>query len=283
MPTNLRAVVAAVAAAKLRRRPLLFLAAGCAALLFPAAAELRAQDRFSSMPPPPSSYGGNRSLFDSNRGAAGNNGAAANPGNYGNQQMMPGAPAAQPVDNGGSSAVVLDNVGPDYRLHRGDRLSYQVKEDRDPVTKLFVTDSGEIEVPYLDRRLNALGKTCGELQREVKSALERDLYVHATVQLGLDGVAPRASKGRVYITGAVHVPGPVEIPYDETLTVSRAVIRAGNFKDFADRGKVKILRQGSKPIIVNVKEVLAGKIERDVELQPGDTVLVPEKWINFGM
>jgi protein involved in polysaccharide export with SLBB domain len=259
------------------------LRAGFASLLL-APGFVQAQDRFSSMPPPPSSYSGGRSLLAPQaagannaqpRGGAaqGNSGAAAYGGNY---------PAALAVDAGTGSPVVLENIGPDYKLHRGDRLSFQVKEDRDPTTKIVVTDSGEVEVPYLDRRINAVGKTCGELQREVKAALERDLYVHATVQLGLDGVAPRGSKGRVYITGAIHQQGPVEIPTDESFTVSKAIIRAGNFTNFANQRKVRVLRASNpgKPIIVDVKAVMEGHPERDLELQPGDTVQVKENPFN---
>jgi polysaccharide export outer membrane protein len=254
------------------------------ALFFAAPGLLRAQDRFSSMPPPPSSYSGGRSMLSQPNslnsaqprgGAPGNNpGASSYGGNY---------PSALAVDSATGTPVVLENIGPDYKLHRGDRLSYQVKEDRDPATKLVVTDSGEVEVPYLDRRINAVGKTCGELQRELKSALERDLYVRATVQLGLDGVAPRGSKGRVYMTGAIHQQGPVEIPTDESFTVSKAIIRAGNFTSFANQRKVRVLRANNpgKPIIVDVKAVMEGHPEKDLELQPGDTVQVKENPINI--
>ncbi len=251
--------------------------AAIALTLFAAPAALRAQDRFSSMPPSPGAYSGGRSLFAPQNSGANNSqprGGNTNPGNY---------PAASAVDNGAGTPVILENIGPDYKLHRGDRLSYQVKEDRDPPTKIFVTDSGEVEVPYLDRRINAVGKTCGELQRELKSALERDLYVRATVQLGLDGVAPRGSKGRVYMTGAVHTQGPVEIPTDESFTVSKAIIRAGNFTSFANQRKVRVLRAAnpSKPVIVDVKAVMEGHPEKDLELQPGDTVQVKENPINI--
>ncbi len=256
-----------------------WLRAGFALVSVLAPGLLQAQDRFTSMPPPPSSYSGGRSLLNppSQGNSGGPRGGAAGNSAYGGNY-----PQALAVDSATGSPVVLENIGPDYKLHRGDRLSFQVKEDRDPATKIIVTDSGEIEVPYLDRRINAVGKTCGELQREVKTALERDLYVRATVQLGLDGVAPRGSKGRVYITGAVHQQGPVEIPTDESFTVSKAIIRAGNFSGFANQRKVRVLRASNpgKPIIVDVKAVLEGHPEKDLELQPGDTVQVKENTFN---
>ena len=210
-----------------------------------------------------------------------------------------GAPTAQPVyggNNGGmtdpglsgatgsSVPMSLENVGPDYKLRRGDMLSYQVREDRDPMLTLPVTDSGEIEPPYLGRRINAVGKTCGQLQTEVKAALERELYVRATVQLGLNRVSPVQSRGRVYMTGQIRNIGPLELPTDEALTVSNAILRAGGFRDFADQNNVRLIRKDgpSGGVQVLVKRILEGKRNyEDPVLQPGDTILVKEKLINF--
>ena len=211
-----------------------------------------------------------------------------------------GAPAAQPVYGGnnnngmgepgsagaygGSVPMSLENVGPDYKLRRGDMLSYQVREDRDPMLTLPVTDSGEIEPPYLGRRINAVGKTCGQLQTEVKAALERELYVRATVQLGLNRVSPVQSRGRVYMTGQIRNIGPLELPTDEALTVSNAILRAGGFRDFADQNNVRLIRKDgpSGGVQVLVKRILEGKRNyEDPVLQPGDTILVKEKLINF--
>lgn len=184
---------------------------------------------------------------------------------------------------GGSLLTTLENVGPDYKLRRGDVLSYQVREDRDPVIQLPVTDSGEIDPPYLGRRLQAVGKTCGQLQVEVKSALERDLYRRATVQIGLNRVSPVQSRGRVYMTGQIRNLGPLELPTDEALTVSKAVLRAGGFRDFANQRKVQLIRKDgpSKGVVVDVKAALQGRPVEDPVLQPGDTVNVPEKLVNF--
>lgn len=210
-----------------------------------------------------------------------------------------GAPAAQPVYGnpngggamldpaaygalGGAMPMALENIGPDYKLRRGDIVSYQVREDRDPMVAIPVSDSGEIDVPYLGRR-SAVGKTCGQLQTEVKAALERELYVRATVQLGLNRVSPVQSRGRVYMTGQIRSIGPLELPTDEALTVSKAVLRAGGFRDFANQRKVQLIPKdnSSKRIEVDVKAALLGKRVEDPVLQPGDTVNVPEKLVNF--
>ncbi len=264
------------------RFPLPLAAAAIAALLLATgAAAVRAQSPFnSSMPSSPMGQRG--AGLPANalppRGAD-RSAPAAQPVYGGGAALDPAALGAI----GGSSPMSLENVGTDYKLRRGDVLSYQVREDRDPMTTLPVTDSGEIEPPYLGRRINAVGKTCGQLQTEVKAALERDLYVRATVQLGLNRVSAVQSRGRVYMTGQIRTIGPLELPTDEMLTVSKAVLRAGGFRDFANQRKVQLIRKDgpSKGIEVDVKAALLGKTVEDPVLQPGDTVNVPEKLINF--
>lgn len=185
------------------------------------------------------------------------------------------APGAYPVP----SAAPID---PNHKLGRGDRLSFRVVEDRDDkVWPLFVTDSGEVDVPLIGR-VRAVGKSTDQLQADIKSQLEREYYYHATVIMGLDNIAPIASKGRVYVTGAVRSEGAVELPTDEPLTVSKAIAKVGGFRDFGSR-VVKVQRRGGPPggISVDVGAVNKGAIDKDIVLQPEDIIVVREKILNF--
>lgn len=180
------------------------------------------------------------------------------------------------------SMDVLDTV---RTLGRGDTVNFRVVEDRNPAVSLQVTDSGDLEVPYIGR-VHAEGKSPRTLAFEIKSLLERDYYHHATVIIGLDTEGHR-SPGRIYVTGAVRGgAGPQEIPPNETFTVSKAILRSGGFADFANQRKVKLTR--SKPdgttetMIVDVKEVIEkGRLDLDVEVKPNDYILVPERMFNF--
>src|SRR5213076_1063560 len=117
------------------------------------------------------------------------------------------------------------------KLGPNDFVSFRVVEDRDNDSqRLRVSDNGELEVPYIGP-VPAEGKTCKELAFNIKAALEKEYYYHATVILALDRVSEK-SRGKVYVYGSVKGQGPQEIPADETYTVSKAVIRAGGFGDF---------------------------------------------------
>jgi polysaccharide export outer membrane protein len=179
----------------------------------------------------------------------------------------------------------MDALDGKYRLAIGDRLSFRVVEDEEDPKQLFVTDSGDLEVPLLGR-FPALGRTCKELAQALKKEFERDYYYNATVIIAVD-VMTRA-RGRVYLVGPVRSPGPQEVPSDETLTVSKAIMRAGGFGDFADKKNVKITRKGTVPgqpeqsFIVDVAEILErGRVDRDLPLEPGDLIYIPERLIRF--
>jgi len=167
----------------------------------------------------------------------------------------------------------------------GDRLSFRIEEDLEESKPLFVTDSGDLEVPYIGR-FPAENKTCKQLAREIKAALEKDYYYQATVIIAVDLMAK--SRGKIYLVGPVRMPGPQDIPSDEVFTLSKAILRAGDFTDFADKHNVKVTRKGKGPgaedksFTVDVAAILEkGKTDSDLTLEPGDLIYVPERMIRF--
>jgi len=175
-----------------------------------------------------------------------------------------------------------------YKLSIGDRVSFRILEDEDDPKALVVTDSGDLEVPYVGR-FPAVGQTCKELASGLKTELEKEYYYRATVIVAVDTMTKMTkSSGKVYLVGAVHLVGPQEIPSDEVFTLSKAVLRAGGFTDFADQRHVKVTRKEgatqseNKIFTVNVAEILEkGKTDRDLTLEPGDLIFVPDRVIRF--
>jgi protein involved in polysaccharide export with SLBB domain len=181
-----------------------------------------------------------------------------------------------------NAANMLDDK---YRLTIGDQLSFQIIEDEDDPVRLVVTDSGDLQVPYIGR-YPAVGKTCKELALALKLELEKEYYKQATVIVAVD-LKP-GSRGKIYLVGAIRAPGPQDISSDEVLTVSKAILRAGGFTDYADEKNVKVTRSagtgpgGDKTFIVNVSQIFEnGKTGNDMTLQPGDLVFIPERMVRF--
>ena len=188
----------------------------------------------------------------------------------------------------------MDALDDKHLLAIGDRLSFRIEEDRllsvpnereqDDTKPLFVTDTGELDVPYIGR-LPAENKTCKQLACEIKAALEKNYYQQATVVLAVDLMTK--SRGKVYLVGPVRVPGPQDIPSDEVLTLSRAILRAGGFTDFADRKNVKVTRKApaggeKRTFVVDVGQILdKGRTETDPLLQAEDLIYIPERLVRF--
>lgn len=88
----------------------------------------------------------------------------------------------------------------------------------------------------------------------------------------------------IYVTGNVVRPGTLKLLPDDELTAYSAILRAGGFSRFANKGKVYVLRDrgnGAKQKIpVSVKSVQKGSIS-DLILEPKDIVVVPEKFFSF--
>jgi protein involved in polysaccharide export with SLBB domain len=199
---------------------------------------------------------------------------------------IPRATAVDPSEVGTASSTVMRTnsmtvLDDKKRLGTDDFVSFRVVEDRDNQSqRLRVNDNGELEVPYIGL-VPAQGKTCRELAYNIKNALEKEYYYHATVILAVDRVSEK-SRGKVYVYGAVKDQGPQEIPTGETYTVSKAVIRAGGFGDFADKRKVKVTRKEGKDFVVDLKRVIEqGHTEDDVVLRPDDQIYVPQRLVNF--
>ncbi len=191
--------------------------------------------------------------------------------------VAPEPPTTSTVMRTNSMNVLDDRT----RLGSNDFVSFRVVEDRDNESqRLRVNDNGQLEVPYVGL-VPAAGKTSKELAYNVKAALEKEYYYHATVIIAVDHVSEK-SRGKVYVYGSVKGQGPQEIPPDEAYTVSKAVIRAGGFGDFANKRKVKVTRKGGGDVVVDLKRVIEeGHTEEDVVLKPDDQIYVPQRLINM--
>jgi protein involved in polysaccharide export with SLBB domain len=191
--------------------------------------------------------------------------------------VPPGVHSALPI-----AVPVTDR---DRVLAVGDLVTLQILEDREQPISRRVTDSGDLDVPYIGR-IRAAGKTTKQVASQIERQLEVDYYHNATVNLGIDQVNRAAAMARIFISGRVQREGPIEFYKGDKLTVSEAILRAGGFHQFADSRNVKVTRQDSRGETsthqVDVKSVLEkGRLEQDMEVRDGDRIFVPQRLINF--
>ncbi len=203
-------------------------------------------------------------------------------------RLAPIPPAAASV-NPGTNVVAGRNPGElddKQKLAPGDRIMFRVVEDQEPPRPLTITDGGELDVPELGLVI-AAGKTCKQLALEIKPKLEATTYYQATVIIGIELLNRTMSGRRVYVAGEVPRPGPQEIPGGETWSVTKAIMRAGGFTQYADKKGVRLVRGGGKGApgkssTVNVVDVWEkGRTELDLPVEPEDVIYVPARAWNY--
>lgn len=89
----------------------------------------------------------------------------------------------------------------------------------------------------------------------------------------------------VIIVGQVGTPGIQLFSPGEDATLMRAIFKAGGMTQFAQGNEVKLIRyRGNERTIkvVNINRVIEkGYLEEDVDLESGDMIIVPQKFINL--
>lgn len=177
-----------------------------------------------------------------------------------------------------NAMAILDEK---QKIAIGDKVTVRILEDRDDPVVRLVLDPGDLDIPYLGR-VTVLGKTCKEAAFDIKERLEKTHYLRATVLLNLEAV--NRSRGKVQIIGLVRAQGTLDLPPDETITVSKAILRAGGFAEGAHKSRVKLIRKtgpketDKEEFIVDVDEIWTKqKTEKDKVLQPDDLIYVPQR------
>jgi protein involved in polysaccharide export with SLBB domain len=88
------------------------------------------------------------------------------------------------------------------------------------------------------------------------------------------------------MAGEVGSPGIIRFGPGELRTLMRAIFKAGGFTQFAKKDAIRIIRyerdQSRSELVVDAEEIMdKGYLHKDIELQPGDMLIVPQKRVNF--
>jgi polysaccharide export outer membrane protein len=163
----------------------------------------------------------------------------------------------------------------EYRIQPSDLLDINVYREADLCLKVRVNQTGSISYPLLGS-IAVVGLTAAEVQDKLTAMLGKDYLVAPRVTVAVEA----SSAQRVIIIGQVKMPGSYDIPANETLTILQLIARAGGFTDLAAQSKITVIRgEGSKQkkILVNISDIIrSGDKNKDIALEPGDIVSVPE-------
>jgi polysaccharide export outer membrane protein len=176
-----------------------------------------------------------------------------------------GKAAAKPAESAAAASTP-----PDYVIGADDSLHISVWKEPDLSETLPVRPDGKISLPLLGD-VTAAGLTPTQLGDSITEKLKKYMAdPRVTV------VVAAMNSRRIFVSGEVLHPGSVVLlPH---MTALQAVAASG-FTQFANTKGIYVLRtENGKQVKYpfNYKEVVKGRHEeQNIELKPGDTVVVP--------
>lgn len=165
----------------------------------------------------------------------------------------------------------------DYRIQPEDILEIAVYEQSDLDVRIRVTFGGEIAFPLIGK-IKAADLTVGELEEKITKLLAADYLVNPQVRVF---IAEYHIK-QISVLGAVKKPGKYDMYAERDTTVLEAIAMAGGFSDVANADGTKVIRtEDGKESSISVKVsniTKKGQKDKDIKLEPGDIVFVPESF-----
>jgi len=173
-----------------------------------------------------------------------------------------GAAVATPV----SRFVAADA----FRIGPEDLLDVQVWKNSDLSRIVPVRPDGMISLPLVND-IQAAGLTPTDLRQQITQRLA-EFVPSPEVSV----IVREVHSVKVAVLGAVRMPGLYEVK--GPATVLEMLARAQGLNEFADRGRIVVLRQNdgtTTRIPFNYRKVAEGSEQDNFSVRPGDIVVVP--------
>ena len=171
-------------------------------------------------------------------------------------------------------------------LKPGDTLNISVLQDPKFDRSVVIDPNGQIAFP-LAGHITADGLTPQKLERILKARLQRnykdgDLDVTVALANAARPEIPEEDlKPKIFVTGEILRPGPYNVRQATTLV--QAIALAGGLGPFAAKRRIQVRRgSGADETIFHFdyKAYEGGAdTEKNIPLQPGDVIIVPERGI----
>lgn len=171
-------------------------------------------------------------------------------------------PLAGCAVNSAPGTYLVERQGP-YTLDTGDVLRIIVYGDDELSDNYTVDDAGNISFPLVGS-VQFRGLTTDAADVRLSDKLSVGYLRSPDVSMEIAQYRP------FYIQGEVSQSG--QYPFVYGMTVRAAISTAGGFNETADRNKVVIYRP-------NGSEMIKGAVGMDFPIEPGDTIVILDRWI----
>jgi polysaccharide export outer membrane protein len=167
---------------------------------------------------------------------------------------------------------------PDYKyvVGPGDLVNVVVWRNPELSMVVPVRPDGNLATPLVEN-MPAIGKDPSTLSRDIEKELSKFIRDPVVTVVVTSFVGPYSQQIRVVGEAAK----PQVISYKQKMTLLDVMIAVGGMTDFADGNAASVLRtsEGNKQYSVRLRDLLRrGDISANVEMKPGDVVIIPQSW-----
>ncbi|GAA4404768.1 XrtA/PEP-CTERM system exopolysaccharide export protein [Quisquiliibacterium transsilvanicum] len=172
----------------------------------------------------------------------------------------------------------LKAATPDYKylIGAGDSLNISVWRNPELSATVPVRPDGKITAPLVEDMV-AIGKNPTELAREMEAKLKKYIQDPVVTIVVQGFVGPTSEQVRIVGQAA----RPAALNYKQDMTVLDAMISVGGITEFAAGNRAVLIRatEANKAYNIRLHDLLKrGDVTANVELRPGDVIIIPESW-----
>jgi len=173
-----------------------------------------------------------------------------------------------------SSAPTAPGAAPEYRIGPGDQLEIFVFNQPELSVKVPVRPDGLVSTPLVEN-IQAAGRTPSELAREMEKTLGQ--YVRSPTVNVIVTSFVGTYEAQIRVVG--QAANPKALPYRAGMTLLDVMIAVGGLGKFAAGNRAKVVRNidgKSTEIKVKLGKLLDGDVKSNIEMRPGDVLIIPE-------
>ncbi len=179
--------------------------------------------------------------------------------------VEPVDPAAAEPEAGPAAGLTGARV-----LRPGSRIEIRLRGIPEPESFTDqVDDRGEITLPHLGS-VRVAGMATSQAERLIeRTYVERHIFRSINVIITTE-------EEEYFVQGEVRRPGKYMVT--RNLTLMQAISEAGGFTPFADRRRVRVMRETGESAVYNARDISDGSTE-DPPISPKDVIDVPRSWL----
>ena len=177
-----------------------------------------------------------------------------------------------------SSGGVGMIVGSNYVLKPSDVIEIEVYQEQDLNKTVRIEGDGTVSLALVGK-IKVAGMTVAESKSLITNLYNRDYLVDPQISVLVVSFSPKV----IRILGSVNRPGVVEIPHDREMMLTEAMAMVNGITRLGNPKSLKIKRVDengrSRQMEVNFTKIVTDPDVKDIILQEGDTIWVPERII----